>query len=85
MSSIKYQCGWIKSESSPCISTNFELPTFANMNILNIRTMLLHVCHRNENKNKSKVRFVESSFGQKVWSTFPIAHCRILRIPENRF
>jgi hypothetical protein len=24
-------------------------------------------------KNKSKVCFVESSFGQKVWSTFPVA------------
>jgi hypothetical protein len=24
-------------------------------------------------KNKSKVHFVESSFGQKVWSTFPVA------------
>ena len=28
-------------------------------------------------KNKSKVRFVESSFGQKVWSTFPIAQYHI--------
>ena len=28
-------------------------------------------------KKKSKVCFVESSFGQKVWSTFPIAQSRI--------
>jgi hypothetical protein len=27
-------------------------------------------------KNKSKVRFVESSFGQKVWSSFPVAQYR---------
>ena len=39
------------------------------MNIFDMRTMIL--CHRNEKKNKSKVCFVESSFGQKVWSTFP--------------
>ena len=25
-------------------------------------------------KNKLKVCFVESSFGQKVWSTFPVVH-----------
>jgi hypothetical protein len=31
------------------------------------------LCHRNEKKNKSKVCFVENSFGQKVWSTFPVA------------
>ena len=28
-------------------------------------------------KNKSKVCFVESSFRQKVWSTFPVAQYRI--------
>ena len=28
-------------------------------------------------KIKSKLRYVESSFGQKVWSTFPIAQCRV--------
>jgi hypothetical protein len=28
-------------------------------------------------KNKSKVRFVESSFGQKVRSAFPVAQYRI--------
>ena len=53
----------------------FELPTFAYMNILDMRTMIL--CQRNEKKNKSKVRFVESSFVQKVWSTFAIAQYRI--------
>ena len=39
-----------------------------------MRTMIL--CHKMR-KNKSKVRFVESSFGQKVRSTFPIAQYRI--------
>jgi hypothetical protein len=34
-------------------------------------------------KNKSKVRFVESSFGQKVWSTFPIAQYRIASPFQN--
>jgi hypothetical protein len=29
-------------------------------------------------KNKTKVRFVESSFGQKVLSTFPVAQLRPL-------
>jgi hypothetical protein len=29
-------------------------------------------------KIKSKLRFVESSFGQKVWSTFHIAQYRIV-------
>jgi hypothetical protein len=33
--------------------------------------------HRNVKKNRSKVRFVESGFGQKVRSTFPITQCRI--------
>jgi hypothetical protein len=28
-------------------------------------------------KNQLKVCFVESSFGQKVWSTFPVAQYRI--------
>ena len=45
--------------------------------------MLLHVCHRNENKNKSKVCFVESSFGQKVRSTFSIAQYRITSPFQN--
>jgi hypothetical protein len=34
-------------------------------------------------KNKSKVRFVESSFGQKVWSTFPVAQYRIVSHFQN--
>jgi hypothetical protein len=34
-------------------------------------------------KNKSKVRFVESSFGQKAWSTFPIAQYRITSLFQN--
>ena len=34
-------------------------------------------------KNKSKVRFVESSFGQKVWSTFPIAQYHIASPFQN--
>jgi hypothetical protein len=34
-------------------------------------------------KNKSKVCFVESSFGQKVWSTFPIAQYRIASPYQN--
>jgi hypothetical protein len=34
-------------------------------------------------KNKSKVRFVESSFGQKVWSTFPVAQYRIASHYQN--
>jgi hypothetical protein len=29
-------------------------------------------------KNKSKVRFVESSFGEKVGSTFPVVQYRIV-------
>ena len=34
-------------------------------------------------KNKSKFRFVESSFGQKVWSTFPVAQYRIVSPYQN--
>jgi hypothetical protein len=34
-------------------------------------------------KNKSKVRFVESSFGQKVRSTFPVAQYRIASPFQN--
>ena len=34
-------------------------------------------------KNKSKVRFVESSFGQKGWSTFPVAQYRIATPFQN--
>ena len=34
-------------------------------------------------KNKSKVRFVESSFGQKVRSTFPVAQYRIVSLFQN--
>ena len=59
----------------PCISMNFELPIFAYMNIFGMRTMIL--CHRNDKKKKSKVCFVEINFGQKVWSTFPVAQYRI--------
>ena len=41
-----------KSEVSPCISTNFEWPTFSNMNILYMRTQTL--CHRIEKKINQK-------------------------------
>jgi hypothetical protein len=34
-------------------------------------------------KNKSKVCFVESSFGQKVRSTFPVAQYRIASPYQN--
>ena len=34
-------------------------------------------------KNKSKVRFVESSFGQKVRSTFPVAQYHIASAFQN--
>jgi hypothetical protein len=34
-------------------------------------------------KNKSKVRFAESSFGQKIWSTFPIAQYCIASPYQN--
>ena len=34
-------------------------------------------------KNKSNVRFVESSFGQKVHSTFPVAQYRIASPFQN--
>ena len=34
-------------------------------------------------KNKSKACFVESSFGQKVWSTFPVAQYRIASPFQN--
>jgi hypothetical protein len=33
--------------------------------------------------SKSKVCFVESSFGQKVWSTFPVAQYRIASPYQN--
>ena len=35
------------------------------------------LCHRNDKKKISKLRFAKSSFGQKVWSTFPIAQGRV--------
>jgi hypothetical protein len=34
-------------------------------------------------KNKSKAWFVESSFGQKVRSTFPVAQYRIASLFQN--
>ena len=34
-------------------------------------------------KNQLKVCFVESSFGQKVWSTFPVAQYRIASPFQN--
>jgi hypothetical protein len=34
-------------------------------------------------KNKLKVCFVESSFGQKVWSTFPVAQYCIASTFQN--
>jgi hypothetical protein len=34
-------------------------------------------------KNKSKVRFVERSFGQKIRSTFPVAQYRIASPYQN--
>jgi hypothetical protein len=34
-------------------------------------------------KNKLKVCFVESSFRQKVWSTFPVAQYRIASPFQN--
>ena len=52
-----------------------------NLRILDTRTMILY--HRNERKNKSKVCFVQSSFGQKVWATFPIAQYRIASPYQN--
>ena len=51
------------------------------MNIFDMRTMIL--CHRNDKKNKSKVLFVESSFGQKVQSTFQVAQYRIASPFQN--
>ena len=46
---------------SPCISANFEWPTFSNMNILYTRTQTL--CHRIE-KKINQVCLVKSSFDQ---------------------
>ena len=34
-------------------------------------------------RNKSKVRFVGCSFGQKVWSTFPVAQYHIASPYQN--
>jgi len=33
--------------------------------------------HIIKHENYDLCRFAESSFGQKVWSTFPIAQCRV--------
>ena len=44
-----------------------------------MRTMIL--CHRNE--RGGKVCFVESNFGHKVWSTFPVAQYRIASPYQN--
>jgi hypothetical protein len=49
----------------------------------------LHLCYifrfyvKEMRKNKSKVCFVESSFGQKVLSTFPVAQYRIASPYQN--
>jgi hypothetical protein len=51
------------------------------MNIFGMRNMIL--CHKNDKKNKSKVCFVESSFGQKVRSTFLVAQYRIASPFQN--
>jgi hypothetical protein len=40
------------------------------------------LCHRNE-KKINQVRFVESTFGQKVRSTFPVAQYRIASPFQN--
>jgi hypothetical protein len=50
------------------------------MNIFDMRTMIL--CNRND-KKINQVRFVESSFGQKVQSTFPVAQYRIASLFQN--
>ena len=46
-----------------------------------MRTMIL--CHRNENKINQKFVFVESSFGQKFRSTFPVQQYRIASLFQN--
>jgi hypothetical protein len=47
----------------------------------NLRKYIKHenydLCHRNDDKKLSKFRFAESSFRQKVQSSFPIAQCRV--------
>jgi hypothetical protein len=48
-----------------------------------------HICYENYDFMSQKwekinqVRFVESSFGQKVWSTFPVAQYRIASPYQN--
>jgi len=69
--SIKYQCGSIKIWS---VSLHFNEFWIANLRIYeHIRYENYDFMSQKWEKNKSKVRFVESSFGQKVRSTFPIA------------
>jgi hypothetical protein len=51
-----------------CWRNEVWIAIFAYMNIFDMRTMIL--CHRNE-KKINQVCFVESSFGQKVRTTFP--------------
>jgi hypothetical protein len=55
---------------STCISTNFELQSSHIWTYL-IWELWFYVTEMRN--NKSKICFVESSFGQKVQSTFPVA------------
>jgi hypothetical protein len=67
--SHKYEL--LLSEVSTCISTNFVLESSHIWTYL-IWELWFYVTEMR--KKKSKVRFVESSFGQKIWSAFSIAH-----------
>jgi len=80
VASIKYKsdldADGEKSEGSSCISTNFECPTFAYINILNMRTKISS--HRNEkNINRKfvwlKVASVNMSYIMVDCVPLPIA------------
>jgi hypothetical protein len=57
------------SETTPCISKNFELPIFAYMNIFGMRNMIL--CHKNDKKINQKFVLLKAAsdkkFGQHFW------------------
>ena len=62
---------WMDKNASPCILMNFEWPTLANVNILNMRTMIYVTCHRNENKFNQKFVLLKVASDKKFGQHFP--------------
>ena len=82
VSSIKFQCMPIKIWRVPVHFNEFWMSMANLRKYEHMKHENYDLCHRNE-KKKSKLCFVESSFRQKVWSVFPIAQCRVAPLLLN--